>query len=285
MTISTIARTRAETDPWTPYEYWVGANHQETADTSTLVLQSRGEQTREFLPGQFAMLYMFGVGEVPISISGDPAGEDALQFTIRGVGAVSRALRRAQIGTTVGVRGPFGTGWQLDMPAGADLLLVGGGIGLAPLRPALLHALAHRRRYGRVVLVVGAKTPAELLFTKELAALAERADVELVVTVDRATDGWAGPVGLVTKPLATIDLFPEWTAVLLCGPEPMMRFSAKTLRERGVPAERIQVSLERNMKCGIGLCGHCQLGPLLVCRDGPVVPYPVAAPLLEVREL
>lgn len=282
---SQIARPRAAADPWVPLEYHVGASHRETADTATLVLLSRGEQIRPFLPGQFAMLYVFGVGEIPISISGDPAAEDVLELTIRGVGAVSEALRRAPVGTPVGVRGPFGTGWHLDLPAGADLLLVAGGIGLAPLRPALLHALRHRRRYGRIVLVAGAKTPAELLFTNELAALAARVDVELVVTVDRATDGWTGNVGLVTKPLAEIDLFPEWTAALLCGPEPMMRFSAKVLLERGVVAERIQVSLERNMKCGIGLCGHCQLGPLLLCCEGPVVPYPVAAPLLEIREL
>jgi NAD(P)H-flavin reductase len=285
MTIAPIARARAEADPWTPVHYRVGASHRETADTATLVLLPRSEPITPFRPGQFAMLYVLGVGEIPISISGDPAEEDVLELTIRGVGAVSEALRHAPAGTPVGVRGPFGTGWRLDVPAGADLLLVAGGIGLAPLRPALRHALANRRRYGRIVLVAGARTPAELLFTTELVALAKRADVELVVTVDRASEDWTGRVGLVTEPLAEIDLFPEWTAALLCGPEPMMRFSAKVLLDRGMPAERIQVSLERNMKCGIGLCGHCQLGPLLLCRDGPVVPYPVAAPLLEVREL
>jgi NAD(P)H-flavin reductase len=229
---------------------------------------------------------VYGVGEVPISVSGDPEDDNgSLVHTIRDVGAVSRALRHAKPGAIVGVRGPFGTGWNLELPAGTDLILVAGGIGLAPLRPPLLHALRHRRRFGRVVVVAGAKTPTELLFTDELAAWADRSDVELVVTVDRATAGWNGRVGLVTKPLAELALTPRRTAALLCGPEPMMRFSAKVLLDRGVSPERIQVSLERNMKCGIGLCGHCQLGPLLLCRDGPVVPYPLAAPLLDVREL
>lgn len=279
-------RHRVEADPWAPRLYRVAANRAETADTATLTLHAVAEPITECLPGQFTMLHAFGVGEVPISISGHPAVDgDALVHTIRGVGAVSRALQQATPGTVVGVRGPFGTGWDLDLPAGADLVLVGGGIGLAPLRPALLHALARRRRYGRIVFVAGAKTPAQLLFTGEFAALAACGDVEFVVTVDRATDGWTGPVGLVTGPLAGIDLFPDWTTALLCGPEPMMRFCAKVLLGRGMPARRIQVSLERSMECGIGLCGHCQLGPLLLCRDGPVVPYPVAAPLLEVREL
>jgi NAD(P)H-flavin reductase len=274
------------TDPWTPVKYSVSANHTETTDTATLLLRAEESPIAGFLPGQFTMLYVFGVGEVPISISGDPEADDGvLVHTIRDVGAVSNALRHVEPDTVVGVRGPFGTCWDLNLPAGSDLVLVAGGIGLAPLRPPLLQALRHRRRYHRIVLVAGAKTPAELLFTDELAALAAREDVELVVTVDRATDGWTGNVGLVTEPLAALPLAPERTAALLCGPEPMMRFSAKVLLDRGVDPGRIQVSLERNMKCGVGLCGHCQLGPLLICRDGPVVPYPVAAPLLEVREL
>lgn len=281
-----LARTRPETDPWAPVRYRVVRNRTETADTATLFLRPEDEPIQDFRPGQFTMLYVFGVGEVPISVSGDPDARDGtLVHTIRGVGAVSEALRRAGPGTAVGVRGPFGVGWDLDLPPGTDLVLVAGGIGLAPLWPALRHALTHRHRYRRIVLIAGAKTPPELLFTADLVALATRADVEVVVTVDRATDGWAGPVGLVTVPLAVFPVTPDRTAALLCGPEPMMRYCAGVLRDRGVTPGRIQVSLERNMKCGIGRCGHCQLGPLLVCRDGPVVPYPVAAPLLEVKEL
>jgi NAD(P)H-flavin reductase len=275
-----------EPDPWLPLPYRVVANHRETEDTATLLLRAETTAIREFLPGQFTMLYVYGTGEVPISISGDPAGDDGLLVhTIRGVGAVSQALRHATPGTVVGVRGPFGTCWDLAQPPGTDLVLVAGGIGLAPLRPALFHALAHRRRFGRLVLIAGARTPAELLFTDELDALTARDDIEFTVTVDRPADGWPGRVGLVTVPLAELALSPRRTAAMLCGPEPMMRFSAKVLLDKGVRAERIQVSLERNMKCGVGLCGHCQLGPLLVCRDGPVVPYSVAAPLFEVREL
>jgi NAD(P)H-flavin reductase len=281
-----VTQPRTDPDPWAPVPYRITANRAETADTVTLSLRPKEMPIAEFLPGQFTMLYVFGVGEVPISISGDPGADDGvLVHTIRDVGAVSKALRQAQRGMVVGVRGPFGVGWDLDLPAGTDLVLVAGGIGLAPLRPALLHALRHRHRYGRIVLVAGAKTPAELLFIEELAAFTARGDLELAVTVDRATEGWPGAVGLVTEPLAALRLTPERTASLLCGPEPMMRFSAKVLLDKGVDPARIQVSLERNMKCGMGLCGHCQLGPLLLCRDGPVVPYPVATPLLEVREL
>jgi NAD(P)H-flavin reductase len=152
MTVTT-ARQRVEADPWTPLQYWVEANRTETADTATLILRAEDTPIRDFLPGQFTMLYVFGVGEVPISISGDPTADDGtLVHTIRGVGAVSRALQQAARGMVVGVRGPFGFGWDLRLPAGTDLVLVAGGIGLAPLRPALLHALRHRRRYGRIVL-------------------------------------------------------------------------------------------------------------------------------------
>lgn len=278
------APARADRDQWTPLRYWVAHNHTDTHDTVTVTLRAEDEAIPPFLPGQFTMLYVYGVGEIPVSISGDPTHDnDTLVQTIRGVGAVSEALRHARNGTTIGVRGPYGTGWDLD--SADDLLLVAGGIGLAPLRPALLHALRYRRRYRRITLVAGARTPDDLLYTDELDAIARNTDTEIIVTVDRADTTWPGRVGLVTTPLATLHLDPERTTAMLCGPEPMMRFSAKALLDRGVPAQRIQLSLERNMQCGIGLCGHCQLGPLLICRDGPVVTYPVAAPLLEVKEL
>ncbi|MCE7004663.1 FAD/NAD(P)-binding protein [Kibdelosporangium philippinense] len=278
--------TRIGPDPWVPHRYWVAANQTDTADTSTLTMRAEDDAIPSFLPGQFTMLYVFGVGEIPVSISGDASHEDGLLVqTVRDVGAVSHALRHARRGTMIGVRGPFGTGWDLDGAAGTDLVLVAGGIGLAPLRPALLHTLRYRRRYRRITLIAGAKAPAELLYTPELAAIVANTGIEVVITVDHADQDWHGHVGLVTKPLAQVRLDPGHTTAMLCGPEPMMRFSAELLMDRGVAADRIQVSLERNMKCGIGLCGHCQLGPLLVCRDGPVVTYEQAAALLEVREL
>ncbi|QXV56527.1 FAD/NAD(P)-binding protein [Amycolatopsis sp. TNS106] len=268
-------------DPWLPRPYRVVGRVTETGDSATLTLAPDGDRLPEFRPGQFAMLYAHGVGEVPISVSAIP-GDGTLVHTIRAVGAVSRALHDARPGTVLGVRGPFGTAWRLDDDG--DLLLVAGGIGLAPLRPVLRHALAERPSR-RVILIAGARTPADLLYQKELRELSDRNGPDIVLTVDRGEDGWTGHVGFVTEPLATHPIDPGQTTALLCGPEPMMRFSARTLLRRGVPAERIEVSLERNMQCGTGLCGHCQFGPLLVCRDGPVAGYPVAESLFLVKEL
>ncbi|MFJ8962619.1 FAD/NAD(P)-binding protein [Lentzea sp. NPDC102401] len=258
---------------WVPTPYRVVTRTVETHDCVTLALRPVGESLPTFRPGQFAMLYAHGVGEVPISISAIP-GDGTLVHTIRAVGAVSRALHDTAPGTVLGVRGPFGTAWQLG--GTEDLLVVAGGIGLAPLRPVLSHPNQ------RTVLIAGARTPQDLLYTAELARLS---DVDTVLTVDHGEPGWHGRIGFVTEPLASIPLAPDRTTALLCGPEPMMRFCARTLLSRGVPAERIQVSLERNMQCGSGLCGHCQLGPLLLCRSGPVVGYPVAEPLLLAKEL
>ncbi|GAA0250944.1 FAD/NAD(P)-binding protein [Saccharothrix mutabilis subsp. mutabilis] len=268
------------TDPWLPVAHRVVRRTEETADSATLLLRPVHDPLPPFRPGQFAMLYAHGVGEIPISVSGIPGGGDLLH-TVRAVGAVSRALHGAEPGTVLGARGPFGTTWDLHRTE--DLLVVAGGIGLAPLRPVLRHALAHRDRYRRVVLVAGARTPEDLPFRAEVERWADA--VEVVTTVDRGGPGWTGRVGFVTEPLAVLPLDVERTTALLCGPEPMMRFSARTLITRGVPADRVQVSLERNMQCGTGRCGHCQLGPLLLCRDGPVVDFPVAEPLFAVKEL
>jgi NAD(P)H-flavin reductase len=205
--------------------------------------------------------------------------------TIRAVGPVSRALHDAPIGTMIGVRGPFGTHWDLTAAYGGDVVVVGGGCGLAPLRPVVLAVLAERARFGRVIGVLGAREPAEFSFAAEIADWAGRPDLELLRTVDQHVPGWPGLVGLVTEPLAGLALAPRRTTAFLCGPEIMIRNTAELLVRRGVPADRIQVSVERNMQCGIGLCGHCQLGPLLTCRDGPVLSYTVAAPLLAIREL
>jgi NAD(P)H-flavin reductase len=266
-----------------PVPYVVTGRHAETHDTVTLMLRPAGNPIEAPCPGQFTMLYAFGVGEVPVSISGFHRGEVLVQ-TIRAVGAVTRALCAAVPGDMIGVRGPFGTDWRLDQAAGRDLVLVAGGIGLAPLRPALLAALAQRDRYRRVLLLAGARTPRNLVFAAEFGPWREDgADVQ--VTVDRPEPGWPGPVGVVTTLIDRANFDPRRAAALVCGPEPMMRFTAGALLRRGVPAGSIRLSLERNMRCGIGRCGHCQLGPLLLCRDGPVVDYPRAEPLLMIREL
>lgn len=266
-----------------PAGYLVAGRRQETHDTVTLDLRPAGRPIQAHLPGQFTMLYAFGIGEVPISISG-PAGGGYLVHTIRSVGAVTAALCAADQGKMIGVRGPFGTSWEVSQAAGRDLLIVAGGIGLAPLRPAVLAAIAERDRYRRVIVLIGARSPDELVFAAELGSWSERgADVR--VTVDRAAAGWTGHVGVVTQLFDPAGLEPDRTTALICGPEVMIRLAARDLRARGVAADRIRLSLERNMRCGTAECGHCQLGPLLLCRDGPVVDYQRAAPLLAVKEL
>jgi len=267
----------------TPARYLVVDRLAETADTVTLTLEPVDRPLPVFRPGQFAMLYAFGVGEVPISISGR-SGAGGLIHTLRAVGAVTRALAAVQPGAIIGVRGPFGTPWDLPAPPGSEVALVAGGIGLAPLRPVIHHLIAHRRRYRRAVVLIGARTPDDLLYPDEFDTW-RAGGVDVHVTVDRADAGWPDHVGVVTTLLDRCITNPGQVAAYLCGPEVMMRLTARALIDRGVAAAAIRVSLERNMRCGIGHCGHCQLGPLLLCRDGPVVGYPVAAPLLAVREL
>src|SRR3990172_4978635 len=268
----------------TPEPYRVAARTQETADTRTLVLEPRGAPV---LPaaGQFNMLYAFGVGEVPISTGADPALAGPLVHTIRAVGAVSEALCASEPGAVIGVRGPFGTSWPLAEAEGADLVIVAGGIGLAPLRPAVYHALAHRDAYGAFCLLVGARTPGDLLYSRELEGWRGRFDAEVGVTVDSAVGEWRGRVGVVSRLIPGAAFDPGSAGALVVGPEIIMTFTARALLERGIPKERIYLSMERNMRCGLGHCGHCQLGPVLICRDGPVFRYDEIEALMEVREL
>ena len=275
---------RTTTAAMAPLPYLVLSRVVENADSVTLHLAPEAAVLPNALPGEFMMLYAFGVGEVAISTSGINS-DGTLTHTIRSVGAVSAALCAAEPGTTVGVRGPFGTSWGLADAAGRDLVIVAGGVGLAPLRPVVLGALAERERYGRVILIAGARQARDFLYTAELASWQADSRLETHVTVDVPIQGWPGETGFVTEPLRRLNLQPQRTTAFLCGPEPMMRFGAAALIAKGLAECDIRVSLERNMECGIGWCGHCQLGPLLLCRDGPVVGYDVARPLLEVEEL
>jgi anaerobic sulfite reductase subunit B len=268
----------------TPVPHRVVSRTPETADTWTLELEPLAESIRP-RAGQFDMLHAFGVGEVPISTSGDHEGEGRLTHTIRAVGAVTRALCALEPGGIVGVRGPFGTEWPLAEAVGGDLVVVAGGIGLAPLRPAIRHALRRRDGYGAVSVLVGARTPQDLLFVDELEGWRARLDVEVDVTVDAAAAGWRGRVGLVTTLIPGAVFDPASAAALVCGPEVMMTFVVRALVDRGLPLERIWVSMERNMRCAVGHCGHCQLGPALICRDGAVFPAAAMTRLMEVREL
>lgn len=256
----------------------------ESDDVVTLQIDA-GSTDRTFEPGQFNMLYAFGVGEVAISISSDPASPERLEHTIRAVGPVSAALDRLAIGDPIGVRGPFGSHWPVAAAPGSDLLLIAGGIGLAPLRPVLYHALRHRDRYRRVALVYGARSPADLLFRRELERWRRHPDLRVRVTVDRAGADWAGDVGLVTHQFARVEFDPGSVQVMICGPEIMIRASASELLNAGVRSHQIHVSMERNMKCAIGLCGHCQFGDRFICRDGPVFRHDQIQHLLTVREV
>jgi NAD(P)H-flavin reductase len=238
-----------------------------------------------FQPGQFNMLYLFGAGEVPISISGDPARPEELIHTIRAVGAVTRGMAGLGRGDVVGLRGPFGAGWPLEAARGRDLVIMAGGLGLAPLRPAILQALARRGDHRSVTVLYGARTPADILYPGELEAWRARGDARVEVTVDRAGAGFSGHVGVVPALLAAIDLDPANAVAMICGPEIMMRFSARALFARGVPKERVYVSMERNMKCGAGLCGHCQFGPTFVCKDGPVYRFDSIERIFYLREI
>jgi anaerobic sulfite reductase subunit B len=266
-----------------PVSYRITARRAETHDTVSLTLEPVGAPIPDVRPGQFTMMYAFGIGEIPVSVS-DVAPAPQLTQTIRAVGAVTTALCASQPGQILGLRGPFGTGWNEAAATGGDLLIVAGGIGLAPLRPAVLAALAERQRFRRVIVLIGARSPAELIFSAELPAWQNRG-AEVDVTVDKADATWPGNVGVVTQLLGRASLDPANTTALICGPEVMMRLTARSLRTAAIPATRIRLSLERNMQCGVAECGHCQLGPLLLCRDGPVVSYSAAEPLMTVREL
>lgn len=274
----------APPDAMLPRPFRVSATRRDTHDTVTLELEPLDGHGFAFAAGQFTMLSVFGVGEVPISISGDPGRPERLVHTIRDVGAVTRALCAAPVGEVLGVRGPYGHGWGTSDGAGGDVVIVAGGIGLAPLRPSVLEVLAARERFDRVHVLYGARTADDVLFEEDLAAWTADG-VEVGVTVDRAPTSWAGRVGLVTELISGASFDPAQTLALLCGPEVMMRFVAAELTARGVPAGRIRLSLERNMRCGVGLCGHCQLREYLICVDGPVFSLDAVRPLLGIREL
>jgi NAD(P)H-flavin reductase len=270
----------------TPEPFTVTGRGRETANTWTIELSpDRDGAVSSYAPGQFAMLYAFGTGEAPISVSGDLTRAGPLVVTIRRAGVVTTALCAADPGAPVGVRGPFGTAWPLRRAEGHDVLIVAGGIGLAPLRSVMYHLFANRERFGNVVLLYGGRSPAELLYRDELERWRGRLDVQVDVTVDRAPAGWRGRVGVVPGLVARAEVDPRDAVALICGPEVMMRFTATALTERGFAAERVFLTLERNMRCAIGMCGHCQLQHLFVCKDGPVFPLDSVEPLIRAREL
>lgn len=272
-------------DPLVPQAYRLVRIIHESADTSTLDLVPVRGELPGFRAGQFNMLYAFGIGEVAISISGDTADQSRFVHTVRAVGAASKAIAGLETGGVIGLRGPFGTPWPMELAKGNDVVIVAGGLGLAPVRPAIYELLRDRGHYGRVVLLVGMRNPAEILYRQELEHWRSRLDIEIEVTVDHANVDWHGNVGVVPGLIPRIGLNPANTIAMICGPEIMMRFTVGALRDAGVAHDHIYVSMERNMKCAIGLCGHCQFGPGFVCKDGPVMRFDRIARIFAIREI
>ena len=255
-----------------PRPFRVVSKEQETTDTFTLEFASIDGKPIRYVPGQFTMVYALGVGEVPISVAGGSHDGSKITHTVRAVGAVTQAICNLGPGDQVGIRGPYGVGWPVETARGHDVVVASGGIGLAPLRPVVLHLLEHREDYGAISLIYGARSPDELLYPDELREWRSRFDFEVEVTVDRGREGWYGDIGLVTNLLPRIT-YDEDAIAMVCGPEIMMKVVARELEKNDVVAENVYLSMERNMKCAIGFCGHCQYGPDFICRDGPVFTY------------
>jgi NAD(P)H-flavin reductase len=272
-------------DPIVPQLYRVGAVRRELPDTVTIEVAPTTGKRPAFLPGQFNMLYAFGIGEIAVSVSGDSADEAHFVHTVRDVGAVSKAITRLETGAMIGLRGPYGVGWPVAAAEGSDVVIIAGGLGLAPLRPAIYHVLANRARYGRVAILFGSRNPHDMLYRYELEQWRQQLDISIEVTVDHADAGWRGNVGVVPALIPRAIFDRQSTVAFVCGPEVMMRYSARALREAGVASGRIYLSMERNMKCAIGLCGHCQFGPAFICKDGPVMPFDAIADIFAMREV
>ncbi|MGA7161166.1 MAG: FAD/NAD(P)-binding protein [Bacteroidota bacterium] len=282
-----LAEADALTDPMLPQLTAIRRIVWETDDTFTLQLENAGHNAAElsFLPGQFNMLYVFGMGESAISISSDPSKPAMLAHTIHRVGTVTNALSQMRRGDIIGLRGPFGSNWPTEKANGLDVCIVAGGIGLAPLRPVLYSLFRRRRDYGRVLLLYGARSPLDLLYRVELEQWSKQYDVEVLVTVDRSDSTWKGYIGVVPNLFSYIKLDARATIAMVCGPEIMMQYTITEILRCGVPAEQIYLSMERNMKCAVGICGHCQYGPKFICKDGPVFALPQISDYFGKKEI
>jgi NAD(P)H-flavin reductase len=278
--------TAVTAEPMLTHPCRIRTVRRETSDTFTLEIEPPViEGAAGFHPGQFNMLYAFGVGEVAISISGDPAQVTTLVHTTRAVGTVTNAMSKLRAGHMIGLRGPFGRGWPIQEAEGHDIVVVTGGIGLAPLRPLIYHVLTNRHRYGRLVLLYGARTANDILYEKQLESWRSRFDMDVYITVDRATADWRGHVGVVTQLIPFVPFDPYNSTAFICGPEIMMKYTINALAKRSLPSDRTYVSMERNMKCAIGYCGHCQYGSEFICKDGPVFRFDEIERLFETREI
>ena len=289
MTEALAAEPVTVVDPMTPSPVTIRRTTWETDDTFTLTLDLNGHerngQPYTFSPGQFNMLYVFGVGEAALSVSSDPRKPLQLAHTIHRVGLVTGALANLRRGSIIGLRGPYGSPWPLHVARERDVCIVAGGIGLAPLRPLIYSIFRNRSEYGRIMILYGARSPLDLLFRVELEEWGAHNDAEVIVTVDRGDSSWKGYIGVVTTLFSYIKLDARNTVAYLCGPETMMKFTLEELERCGIPPEQTYLSMERNMKCAVGYCGHCQYGPKFICKDGPVFALPDIHRFLEKREL
>ncbi|MCA9086744.1 MAG: FAD/NAD(P)-binding protein, partial [Planctomycetaceae bacterium] len=277
-------------NPWLGHSARIDRIVDEAPGVRTYFLELQDAAMREtyrYQPGQFNMLHMPGLGEVAISISGsihdaadDTKSRGIIPHTIREAGRVTQALADLAEGDHLIIRGPFGSSWPVDRAVGKDLILVAGGIGLAPLRPVVYHVLNRRADFGAVTVLYGARTPSGMLYTNEFAHWREQG-IAVKTTVDRADGDWGGNVGVVTLLLDRLKIdSPSETILMTCGPEVMMWYTIQSALKRGLSDQNVYVSLERNMNCAIGLCGHCQFGPQFICKDGPVFPFNRVASIL-----
>lgn len=248
---------------------------EEAPNVKTLAMKIDGDYSA--LPGQFNMIYVYGLGEVPISLANlpKPMGKSTVvEHTIRSVGAITKAVvYRVGVGSIIGVRGPYGIGWPLDEVEGKDILIVGGGIGVAPLRPIIKYVEKFRDKFGRINILFGARTPQDMLYKYELDSFKSITNTKLMLSVDTYSSGWQYYVGFVTDLINYIDVDVSNAVAFLCGPEPMMRVGVKKLLDKGFSKDSLFLSLERRMRCGVGVCGTCQFGHYFVCRNGPVFRY------------
>ena len=273
-------------NPYLPAEAEIVERIEESPSVFTLRLRLCDPAARgayRFAPGQFNMLYLYGVGEVPISIVSDPQDTEHLLHTIRMVGRVTRGMAVLRAGERIGLRGPFGRGWPLERAAGHDLLIVTGGLGCAPVVSVINYVIMRRSSFGRLTIIQGVKHAEELLWRDRYAYWGGLPDTQVLLSADHGGPVWPWHVGLVTDLFDDARIAADRTQAMMCGPEGMMRASIAALKKQGLEEDRIYLSMERNMQCAVGHCGHCQYGPSFVCRQGPVFPYPEVKALFDVR--
>lgn len=287
MSTLSMGQTAAALEPMVPEIVTVKKIFWETEDVFTLILDTSQiyDGKYSFKSGQFNMLYAFGIGETAISISSDSKHPETIYHTIHKVGTVTSVLSQLKKGSMLGLRGPYGTSWPVDIAKGKDVCIIAGGIGLAPIRPAIYKLFKRRNDYGKISILYGSRSPQDLLYRVELEQWGKKNNVEVLVVVDRGDPSWRGHIGVVTNLLNYTKIDPISTITMVCGPEIMMYYTIKEIISKGVPEEHIYLSMERNMKCAVGFCGHCQYGPKFICKDGPVFKYPQIKELFGKKEI